>query len=214
MIVMNKKIILSLLLIAIFSLIIMQSSVYAYGTNLQGYEKTVSYPVDTINVTFDNDSIGVFANNNAELEWDLYQFINQESIKTGTDITNLKDGILDICREYGVENPKIVINTPYGKDIFLVRTRINGISMLPTLEDGQYVIYNKTLDVHKGDIVSAYVDNHGLVTKRVSKVDGNKIYLVSDNKNGTFRANGKTYEYEGYHGWVNKSDIYGVAIDY
>lgn len=212
---MNKKIILSVLLIAIFSISALQSAAYAFGVNLQEEEKTVTVPVEKVEVDLTETGISVYANNNGDLEWDIYQYINEEALKPGTNITTLKKGIAKICKEYGVKKkPKIIVNTPYGKDSFIMETHPIGDSMYPTLKGGQTVIINKTQDIHVADIVMAYSQEYGLIMKRVGKIEGNRVFLISDNREVKVEHfNGHKYVTKSVNTWVNRSDIYGVAID-
>lgn len=131
------------------------------------------------------------------------------------NITTLRSELTQICKNHGLTNPNITINSPYGEDCFIYTSKGVGISMEPTLKEGAMTVLNKTHDVHVGDIVRAKYDKnpYGSIIKRVAKIEGNKIYLVSDNVNGTFERNGKTYEYEGLRTWVDISDIQGVVID-
>jgi len=87
--------------------------------------------------------------------------------------------------------------------------------MEPTIKDGDMLVINKTRDFQVGDIVSAYYQPRQLdVLKRVAKIDGDEVYLISDNANGTLVKNGELYEYKGLRAWVNMSDIRGVLIDH
>jgi phage repressor protein C with HTH and peptisase S24 domain len=87
--------------------------------------------------------------------------------------------------------------------------------MVPTLQDGQTVLYNKTHDVHVGDIVVAESDEYGGIIKRVDAIDGNRVHLISDNKEVTYEyIDGDIYETKGITTWVDISDINGVVIDY
>ena len=75
--------------------------------------------------------------------------------------------------------------------------------MLPTLQDGQNVLVNKTQNVHIGDIVVANSSEYGNIIKRVDQVNDNQIHLVSDNKNVEYsQINGVLYEKRNkYMGW-------------
>ena len=63
---------------------------------------------------------------------------------TNSNITTLKSGIKDICNRYGMENPKINIDSIIGKDQIPVIVNVDGTSMVPTLQDGQKVLLNRT----------------------------------------------------------------------
>ena len=110
---------------------------------------------------------------------------------------------------------KSIFDSSIGTEQIPVIVHVDGTSMLPTLQDGQTVLVNKTHDVHVGDIVVAESDEYGGVIKRVDNIQGDSIHLVSDNKNIAYEfINGELYEIKGITTWVDISDINGVVIDY
>lgn len=134
---------------------------------------------------------------------------------TNSNITTLKSGIKDICNRYGMENPKINIDSIIGKDQIPVIVYVDGTSMVPTLQDGQKVLLNKSKDIHVGDIVVADSDEYGGIIKRVGDIEGDNVYLESDNKEIRHEyKNGALYEIKGITTWVDISDINGVVISY
>lgn len=201
---MAKKIILAVIIIAILS---------AFCINL-----TVN---DSVNLFIDGENVSVKTttlNPNADTENlnnDICRYCVNMMNDSHSNITTLKNGIKDICSKYGIENPKINVDSIIGKDQIPVIVYVNGTSMLPTLQDGQSVLLNKTKDIHMGDIVVANSDEYGGIIKRVGDIQGNEIYLISDNKNVSHTyKNGILYETKGITTWVNISDIIGVVIDY
>lgn len=134
---------------------------------------------------------------------------------TTTDITAYKNGIRNICSHYGLEDPEINVDSILGPNQIPVIVYVDGTSMLPTLQDGQTVLLNKTHDVNAGDIVAADSDEYGGIIKRVDVVNGDNIHLVSDNKEVSYEyINGALYEIKGVSTWVDISDINGVVIEY
>ena len=134
---------------------------------------------------------------------------------TTSNATTLKHGIEDICSYYGLEDVEVNLDSSLGPDQIPVIIYVDGTSMLPTLQDGQTVILNKTHDVHVGDIVVAESDEYGGIIKRVDQINGNNVHLVSDNKEVSYEyINGVLYEIKGITTWVDISDINGVAISY
>jgi nickel-type superoxide dismutase maturation protease len=65
--------------------------------------------------------------------------------------------------------------------MFLIR-RIVGDSMFPTLVDDAVVVARRTTRLTPGDVV---VLKHGKMEKikRISKIEGSRIYLLGDNPN-------------------------------
>lgn len=134
---------------------------------------------------------------------------------TTTDITTYRYGVGDICKEYGLEDVEVNVDSSIGENQIPVIVYVDGTSMLPTLQDGQTVLLNKTHNVHVGDIVVANSAEYGGIIKRVDQINDNRIHLVSDNKEISYEyINGALYEIKGITTWVDISDINGVVIEY
>lgn len=134
---------------------------------------------------------------------------------TTTDIESYKSHVADICNKYGLEKVKIKVDSVIGPDQIPVIIQVDGTSMLPTLIDGQTAMFNKTHDVHVGDIVVADSPEYGGIIKRVDKINQDNIHLVSDNKQVSYEyINGDLYEIKGIETWVQTSNINGVVIRY
>lgn len=134
---------------------------------------------------------------------------------TTSDFSDYENGVRDICIRYGLDDAKINIDSSIGKNQIPVMVNVDGTSMLPTLQDGQKVLVNKSHDVNVGDIVVAESDEYGGIIKRVDDIEGSSIHLVSDNKDVSYEyINGNLYEIKGISTWVDISDIGGVVIKY
>ena len=134
---------------------------------------------------------------------------------TTTDIDTYRHGIKDICSQYGLEDVEINIDSSIGPNQIPIVVTVDGTSMLPTLQDGQNVLLNKTHDIHVGNIVVAESDEYGGIIKRVDQISGDKIHLISDNKEISYEyTDGVLYEVSGITTWVDISDINGVVIEY
>ena len=134
---------------------------------------------------------------------------------TTTNITTYKKGVENLCDKYGLDNPEINLNSTIGNNQIPIIVHVDGTSMLPTLQDGQKVLLNKTHDVHIGDIVVANSSEYGGIIKRIDKINGDNIHLISDNKQISYEyINGILFEKKGISTWVNTSDINGVVISY
>lgn len=200
---MVKKIILASIIIiilvisGIFLLNENTVNVYLDGENISVETKTLDN-VDThnLNKAICNYTLNVMNNSTANVE-------------------TLKNGVSNLCRDYGLKNSKINIDSSLGPDQIPIKVYVNGTSMLPTLQDGQYALVNKTHDIDIGDIVVARSDEYGEVIKRVDQINGDNVHLVSDNKNISYEyINGYLYQIKGITTWVELSDIQGVVIDY
>ncbi|MBQ7927248.1 MAG: helix-turn-helix transcriptional regulator [Methanobrevibacter sp.] len=134
---------------------------------------------------------------------------------TTSDFSDYENGVKEICIRYGIDDAKINIDSSIGKNQIPVIVNVDGTSMLPTLQDGQQVLVNKSHDVNVGDIVVAESDEYGGIIKRVDDIEGDSIHLVSDNKDVSYEyINGALYEIKGISTWVDINDIGGVVIQY
>lgn len=175
---------------------------------------------DTVDIYIDGENVSVTTHtlqniNSQGMNSEICNYTIFIMNDTSSNITALKNGIEDICRNYGLENPKVTIDSSIGKNQIPIIVHVDGTSMLPTLQDGQTALVNKTHDIRVGDIVVANSDEYGGIIKRVGKIDGNQVYLVSDNKNVDYEyENGALYEVKGITTWVDISKINGVVISY
>lgn len=200
---MTRKVILALLIlifIAVFAILYINTD-------------SVNVYIDGENVSVETRSLSNIDKDNLNVEiCDLTMEVMNDS---DSDISTLKNGIGDLCKRYGMENPRINVDSIFGPDQIPVIVYVDGTSMLPTLQDGQTVLLNKTHNIKVGDIVVADSDEYGGIIKRVDKVNGNDIHLVSDNKEISYEyINGVLYKRMGITTWVDISDINGVVIEY
>ncbi len=175
---------------------------------------------DTVSIYIDGENVTVTTNTLSDVDTDS---LNREICKyttyamndSDTDITTYKNKINEICNSYGLENAKITLDSSIGENQIPVIVIVDGTSMLPTLQDGQTVLINKTHNVNVGDIVVADSAEYGGIIKRVDDINGDTIHLVSDNKDVSYEyINGALYEIKGIETWVDVSDINGVVINY
>lgn len=200
---MAKKIILALIILILLAFLFI---VFFVNDNVSVY-------MDGENVTVHSQSLS--HRNTQQLNKDICNFTLSVMNDTTSNITTLKNGIRTICSDYGLEDIEINIDSSIGRDQIPVIVYVDGTSMLPTLQDGQPALLNKSHDIHVGDIVVAESDEYGGIIKRVGDIKGDSVYLVSDNKDVTYEyVNGNLYEVKGITTWVDISDINGVVIDY
>ena len=175
---------------------------------------------DSVDIFIDGENVSVETHTFSDIDTnglnaEICDYTLDVMNDTTTDAAAYKNGINDICGYYGLKDPEINLDSSIGENQIPVIVYVDGTSMLPTLQDGQTVIINKTHDVNVGDIVVAESDEYGGIIKRVDEVNGNNIHLASDNKNISYEyINGILYEIKGISTWVDISDINGVVIDY
>lgn len=174
---------------------------------------------NTVNVFIDGENVSVetsYFGSDVDVE-NLNQRICDYTIffmnSTDSNVTHLKNNITFICNDYGLENSEVTIDSTLGENQVPVIVTVDGTSMLPTLKDGQNVLLNKTKNIHVGDIVVAESPEYGGIIKRVGDIEGDSVYLISDNKQVSYEyINGHIYEIKGITTWVDISNINGVVI--
>ena len=246
----NRKFVLTILLIAIVSIIFIQMGAIAafldggnqedilqgdydinyddegsindidytnvdFSTNTNNDSFSRFFFGDTVDIYFDGESTSVSSNLNDEASNEILNYISNNIYNSSADVETMKEDIREICYSYGSTDCDINIDSIIGEDQIPFIVWAEGDSMLPTIQNGQYVLVNKTHDIHVGDIVSVDSKEYGRIMKRVDKIDGDNVHLVSDNKNVYYKTiDGVTYEYKGITTWVDISEIEGVAIQY
>ena len=200
---MAKKIILALIIL----ILLIIAGLFLFGNN------SVDVYLDGENVSVETHTLsGVDAKS---LNTDICSYTINVMNNTTANATTLRNGIEDICNYYGLENAEINIDSSLGPNQIPIIVHVDGTSMLPTLQDGQTVLVNRTHNIQVGDIVVAESDEYGGIIKTVDAIDGNRVHLISDNKEVTYEyIDGYTYETKGITTWVDISDINGVVIDY
>ena len=174
---------------------------------------------DTVSIYIDGENVTVTTNTLSNVDTEslnraICEYTTHAMNDSDTNITSNKNRINEICNSYGLENAKITLDSSIGENQMPVIAIVDGTSMLPTLQDGQKVLVNKTHNVNVGDIVIAD-SAYGGIIKRVDDINGRSVHLVSDNKNVSYEyINGALYEIKGIETWVDVSDINGVVIDY
>ncbi len=149
-----------------------------------------------------------FGNMNNELE--NYSYNQMNNIDSNS--TTLKSGIMEIAKNHGFKDVKVNIHSQFGKDQIPMEVTVDGVSMVPTLKNGEKVIIQKTKNPQIGDIIVVKDPEETLLIKRLGNISGDKIYLFSDN-NDTVQAfvNGTYVDMIAIEKWTNASNIVGVA---
>lgn len=207
-----------LILLLFFSL----SSVAAFGQSDSddGFDifDFFSIPQDSVDVFTDGENVSVMVNSYSDvdtdaLENDIINFTFDVMDNPDKGLYDLKEGIVSICSDYGLEDVELNYNSTLGEDSLPLYSHTEGISMLPTVQDGQCILINKTHDIHVGDLVTANSSEYGPICKRVADIDGDSVYLVSDNKKTYYEYHDDyVTEYKGITTWVDISDIDGVIV--
>lgn len=150
--------------------------------------------------------------NSRALEEDICNYVLNELENYDSDLDSIKEGVKEIGRHYGIDNLNVNFDSEIGENKLCTVYNVKGTSMVPTLQDGQTILVEKTKDIKVNDVVVADSPEYGVIVKRVSEINGDNVHLISDNKNVEHKViNGQLYEYKGITTWVDISDIYGVV---
>jgi len=138
-------------------------------------------------------------------------------------VDSIKSDMQSIARNYNY-NIQVKIVSQYGENQLSMPATVSGTSMLPTLKNGQNIIVLKTSDFKVGDLVVARHPTYGLIVKRVAAIQGDQVYLKSDNRQITIVGtqtrviNGVTeqvtIEKTPLDTWLPKANVVGVLKVY
>jgi len=140
-----------------------------------------------------------------------------------SNVDSVKTNMQNIAKKYNY-TVEVKISSQFGEDQLPMPATVKGTSMIPTLKDGQSIVVLKTADFKVGDIVVAHHPDYKLIVKRVGKINGNQVYLESDNKKVEIvqrqisYANGMkqiiTTKKTPLNTWLPKSNVIGVVKEY
>ena len=80
----------------------------------------------------------------------------------------MKKGIKGIAEGYGISDADVHIESQFGEDALPMFCKVEGTSMVPTFQDGEYVMIEKTKNFTVGDCVVANVDGYVRVIKETA----------------------------------------------
>ncbi|MDP2585569.1 MAG: nickel-type superoxide dismutase maturation protease [Candidatus Levybacteria bacterium] len=88
----------------------------------------------------------------------------------------------------------------------LFKFKVEGNSMIPAFKAGDTILVNRlAYFLSKPKVGNAVVLKRGkFIIKRIAKVEGNKIFVIGDNKKESTDSRN--------FGWINKKDIVGKVI--
>ncbi|HHT18354.1 MAG: S24/S26 family peptidase [Euryarchaeota archaeon] len=140
-----------------------------------------------------------------------------------SNVDSVKTNMQNIAKKYNY-TVEVKISSQFGEDQLPMPATVKGTSMVPTLKDGQRIVVLKTDDFEVGDIVVAHHPDYKLIVKRVGKINGDQVYLESDNKKVEIIQNHVSYENgmkkivtiqkTPLNTWVPRSNIIGVVKNY
>ncbi|KZX14877.1 peptidase S24-like protein [Methanobrevibacter cuticularis] len=201
----NKKIRIIILVIAIVAIAIGTAAyVFSDYVTIDLYLTGENATVNTLSFQVGKDI--------PKMEEEILNYSIHQMNNVDSDISSIKSGIREIAESYGFNNVNVNIKSQFGENQLPMSVLVDGISMVPTLKDGELIIIEKTNDIKVGDIIVAKDPEYGLLIKRVGIISGNNIFLASDNNDTvTVVENGVPTSMIAIEKWTNKTNVVGIA---
>lgn len=139
----------------------------------------------TINTTGTSTTVKVASINGVKVQEKMLAEMKNKASRDikreKSTVNSIKEDIGAIALKYNY-TAEVTITSQFGTDKLPFPATVSGNSMFPTLKDGQDIIALKTSNFRVGDIVIARHSIYGLIIKRVAAINGEKVYLKSDNR--------------------------------
>ncbi|MBI5681116.1 MAG: S24/S26 family peptidase [Methanobacterium sp.] len=168
------------LIIGILIIGVIAASVFysTYEANSLGVNIKTNGTIDTTTVSFTSSP---FNSPSAQMEGEVKNKILEDIDNYNSTVDSIKSDINTIARKYNYTT-KVTLESQFGADQLSMPASVSGTSMVPTLQDGQNIMVLKTKDFKVDDIVVAYHPQYNLIVKRLKKIEGDRVYLMSDNR--------------------------------
>lgn len=154
---------------------------------------------------------------------EMQQKAAEQIIESNSTVESIGNDMNAIAKKYNY-TATVTINSQFGTNQLPMPATVSGTSMVPTLKDGQSIIVLKTKDYKVNDIVVATHPDYGLIVKRLKKIEDNRVYLMSDNRNVEYFTTEKnlgnglveidTYKKTPLDTWLPRENIVGVVKIY
>jgi len=156
-----------------------------------------------------------FGGNSGEMKSEMEIYLFRQMNNVSSNAGSIKEGLENIAKEHGYKDITVNIRSQFGENAIPMKVRVEGISMFPTLKNGELVIIEKDTNAKVVDIIVARDPEYGLLIKRLGAVRGNQIFLASDNK-GIINTvvNGTPVTMMAVEKWTDASNIIGIAREF
>lgn len=175
----------------------------------------------TINIETNGTDISVeastlaFNKDKSAMEKQMAEYLSGAIKDSNSTMDTIRTGITDIAHQYNYTQVTVNLKSQFGENQLPMPAVVSGDSMYPTLHDGQSLMVLKTGNFKLGDIVISKHDEYGLIVKRVGKIETNRVYLMSDNKNvETIYEGNYVITKTPLNTWVPRDYVIGVVKDY
>lgn len=176
----------------------------------------------TINIETNGTEISVEASTSLPFN-DVPEDMEQEILNYLVDAIKSPDSTLEsiesdvklISKKFDYNDVNVNLKSQFGENQLPMPAVVSGNSMYPTLKDGQNLIILKTKNFKVGDIVISKHNEYDLIVKRVGKIESNRIYLMSDNKEvETIYEGNYIITKTPLNTWVPRNYVIGIVKDY
>lgn len=183
---------------------------------LTQYSSAVTVNIETngADITVETSTFP-FSSAPSSMETEIAEYLASAIKNPNSTIESIKSDITAIGKKYNYEEVTVNLQSQFGENQLPLPAVVSGDSMYPTLNDGQNLMVLKTKNFKVGDIVISKHDEYGLIVKRVGKIEANRVYLMSDNKNvETIYEGNYIITKTPLNTWVPRDYIIGVVKEY
>lgn len=183
---------------------------------LTQYSSAVTVNIETngADITVETSTFP-FSSAPSSMETEIAEYLANAIKNPNSTMESIKADITTIGKKYNYEEVTVNLKSQFGENQLPLPAVVSGDSMYPTLNDGQNLMVLKTKNFKVGDIVISKHDEYGLIVKRVGKIETNRVYLMSDNKNvETIYEGNYIITKTPLNTWVPRDYIIGVVKEY
>jgi hypothetical protein len=183
---------------------------------LTQYSSAVTVNIETngADITVETSTFP-FSSAPSSMETEVAQYLANAIKNPNSTMESIKADITAIGKKYNYEEVTVNLQSQFGENQLPLPAVVSGDSMYPTLNDGQNLMVLKTKNFKVGDIVISKHDEYNLIVKRVGKIEANRVYLMSDNKNvETIYEGNYIITKTPLNTWVPRDYIIGVVKEY
>lgn len=189
----------------------------------------ITQSMNSISVTIETNGSDVTVKTSSlfgtpeQITAEMQQKALEQIIEPNSTVESIGNDMKVIAKKYNY-TATVTIVSQFGTNQLPMPATVSGRSMVPTLQDGQEIIALKTTDYKVDDIVVAMHPDHGMIVKRLKKIEANRVYLMSDNRNVEYVTTEKdlgnglveiyTYKRVPLDVWLPHENIVGVVKIY
>ncbi len=150
-----------------------------------------------------------------DMEHGILNYLVDAIKSPDSTLESIESDVKLISKKYDYTEVNVNLKSQFGENQLPMPAVVSGNSMYPTLKDGQDLIILKTENFKVGDIVISKHNEYDLIVKRVGKIENNRVYLMSDNKEvETIYEGNYIVTKTPLNTWVPRNYVIGIVKDY